>query len=118
MSRSYLWEGCTEIETETVSLKLLRSPGIDSRAKNIEQKLSLGRDYRDRNRDGIFKLLRSSAIDSMASISTIYVARAGVFKHSVGTRNPVGIGLSYQPAKLHSLAELVPWNRFLGFFKV
>ncbi len=33
-------------------------------------------------------------------------------------RNPVGIGLSYRPARLHSLAELVPWNRFLCSLKV
>ncbi len=40
--------------------------------------------------------------------------RGGIFKQSTGARNRVGIGLSYQPATLHSLAELVPWNRFLG----
>jgi hypothetical protein len=28
------------------------------------------------------------------------------------------MGLSYRPAGLHSLAEMVPWNRFLGFLKV
>jgi hypothetical protein len=38
----------------------------------------------------------------------------GIFKQSMGGRNRVGIGLSYRPARLHSLAELVPWNRFLG----
>jgi hypothetical protein len=35
---------------------------------------------------------------------------AGSFKQSVGDRNRVGIALSYRPARLHSLAELVPWN--------
>jgi hypothetical protein len=37
-----------------------------------------------------------------------------------GARNRVEIGLSYRPARLHthSLAELVPWNRFLGSLKV
>ncbi len=39
---------------------------------------------------------------------------AGIFKHSLGARNPVGTGLSYRPARLCSLAELVPWNRLLG----
>ncbi len=43
---------------------------------------------------------------------------AGIYKQSIGARNRVGIGLSYQPARLHSLAELVPWNRFLGSLKV
>jgi hypothetical protein len=32
----------------------------------------------------------------------------------MGARNRVGIGLSYRLARLHSLSELVPWNRFLG----
>jgi hypothetical protein len=33
---------------------------------------------------------------------------AGIFKQFMGARNPRGIGLSYRPAMLHSLAELVP----------
>jgi hypothetical protein len=43
---------------------------------------------------------------------------AGIFKQYMGARNRVGIGLSYLPARLNSLAELVPWNRFLGSLKV
>ncbi len=43
---------------------------------------------------------------------------AGTFKQSMGARNRVGIGLSYWPARLHSLAELVLWNRLLGSLKV
>ncbi len=39
-------------------------------------------------------------------------------KQSMGARNRVGIGLSYRPARLHRLAELIPWNRFFGFLKV
>jgi hypothetical protein len=39
---------------------------------------------------------------------------AGICEQSMGARNRVGIGLSDRPARLHSLAELVPWNRFLG----
>ncbi len=31
---------------------------------------------------------------------------AGIFKQSMGARNRVGIGLSYRPARLHSLDEL------------
>jgi hypothetical protein len=42
----------------------------------------------------------------------------GIFKQSIGARNRVGIGLSYRPARLHRLAELIPWNRFLGSLKV
>ncbi len=40
------------------------------------------------------------------------------FKHSMVARNRVEIGLSYRPARLHSLVELMPWNRFLGSLKV
>ncbi len=47
-----------------------------------------------------------------------FVLCAGIFKQSMGARNRVGIGLSYyRPARLHSLAEWVPWNRFLGSLK-
>jgi hypothetical protein len=36
-----------------------------------------------------------------------------------GARNRVGIGLSnHRPAGLHRLAELIPWDRFLGSLKV
>jgi hypothetical protein len=43
---------------------------------------------------------------------------AGISKQSKGARNRLGIGLSYRPARLHMLTELVPWNRFLGYKKV
>jgi hypothetical protein len=36
----------------------------------------------------------------------------------MGARHRVGIGLSYRPARLHRLAELMPWNRFLGSINV
>jgi len=42
---------------------------------------------------------------------------AGILKQFMGARNRVGIGLSYRPARLHSLAELVPWNRIHGLHK-
>jgi hypothetical protein len=44
--------------------------------------------------------------------------RAGIFKESMGARNRGGIGLSYRPARLHRLVELIPWNRFLGSINV
>jgi hypothetical protein len=46
----------------------------------------------------------------------MFVAR--IFKQSLGARNPVGIGLSYRPARLHSLAEMIPWSRFLSSLNV
>jgi hypothetical protein len=36
----------------------------------------------------------------------------------MGARNRVGIGLPYRPDRLHSLAELVPRNRYLESLKV
>jgi hypothetical protein len=46
------------------------------------------------------------------------VHRAGIFKQHMGARNRVGKGILYRPAGLHSLAELINWNRFLGFINV
>jgi hypothetical protein len=43
---------------------------------------------------------------------------AGILEQSMGPRKQVGIGLSYRPARLHRLAELMTWNRFLGFVNV
>jgi hypothetical protein len=42
------------------------------------------------------------------------------FSNSLWARNRIGTGLSYQPARLHSLAESVSWNwnRFMGSFKI
>jgi hypothetical protein len=40
--------------------------------------------------------------------------RAGIFKKSMGARHGVRIGLLYRPAKLHRLAEFIPWNQFRG----
>jgi hypothetical protein len=36
----------------------------------------------------------------------------------MGARRRVGIGLLYRPARLHSLAEFIPWNRFRGSIHV
>ncbi len=44
--------------------------------------------------------------------------RAGIFKQSMGARNRGGIVLSYRPARLHRLAEFIPWNRLLGSINV
>jgi hypothetical protein len=46
----------------------------------------------------------------------IHISSAGIFKQCsvwglIPSRN---IELSYRPGRLQSLAELVPWNRFLG----
>ncbi len=36
----------------------------------------------------------------------------------MGARNRVGIGLSHRHARLHRLAELIPWNQFLSSLKM
>jgi hypothetical protein len=43
--------------------------------------------------------------------------KSGIFKQSMGAMNQVGTGLLNQPARLHRLAKLTPWNRFLGYLK-
>jgi hypothetical protein len=66
------------------------------------------------NSESLFlrKLLLKSAV------SNLYESGAGIFKQSIGARNRVVIGLSYRLARQHRLAELIPWNRFLGSLKV
>jgi len=44
--------------------------------------------------------------------------RAGIFKEFIGARNGGEIGLLYRPARLHRLAEFIPWDRFLGSINV
>jgi len=39
---------------------------------------------------------------------------AGIFKKSMGLRHRGGIGFSYRPARLHRLAEFIPWNQCRG----
>jgi hypothetical protein len=58
----------------------------------------------------------TSLSDPLATTKQIRVdeACAGIFKQSMGARNRFGIGLSYRPDRLHRLAELIPWSRFLG----
>jgi hypothetical protein len=43
---------------------------------------------------------------------------SGIFKHSMGAWNRVRIGLLYRTARVQRLAELLPWNRFVGSLKV
>ncbi len=60
-------------------------------------------------------LMRHSTIFNLVNLSQY---RAGIFKKSMGARHRVRIGLSYRPARLHRLAELMPRHRFLGSIKV
>jgi hypothetical protein len=60
---------------------------------------------------GIFK--KSMWAGNRVGLS-YWPARAGTFKQSMGARNRVGIAISYRPARLLMLEELILWNRFLG----
>jgi hypothetical protein len=63
--------------------------------------------------------MRALVARTMLRICTdVDVICAGNVKQSMGARNRVGIGLSYRPARVHGLAELIPLNRFLGSLKV
>ncbi len=42
---------------------------------------------------------------------------AGILEQSMGARSRVGIGLSYQPARLHRLAESIPLESVPGLLK-
>jgi hypothetical protein len=63
----------------------------------------------------------STAVRTAAIAETLAIAgtpELEFLKKSMGARHRVGIGLSYRPAMLHRLAELMPWHRFLGSIKV
>jgi hypothetical protein len=55
-------------------------------------------------------------LSSSQFLSAIYIEenRAVIFKKSMGARHRGGIGFSYMPARLHRLAEFIPWNRYRG----
>jgi hypothetical protein len=59
----------------------------------------------------------SSGKQNISSIflhSASVLSCAGILEQSMGARNRLGIGLSYWPARLHRLVELIHWNQFLG----
>jgi hypothetical protein len=58
-------------------------------------------------------LIETKQITVQCGVGTkvsIPLYRFGIFNQSMGARKGVGRG----PARLHSLSELIPWNRFLG----
>ncbi len=61
---------------------------------------------------------RAFQIHVASNVLSWKLARAGISKESMRDRNRGGIGLSYRPARLHRLAELMPWNRFRGSINV
>ncbi len=55
--------------------------------------------------------------DSPERLTSQAKSSARILEQSMGARNRVGIGLSYRPARLRRLAELIPGIRFLGSLK-
>ncbi len=57
-----------------------------------------------------------SAVSSIVTNKILFLLsftfRAGIFKKSMGVRHRGGIGFSYRPARLHRLAEFIPWHQF------
>jgi len=49
-------------------------------------------------------------IDKSFSLFQDFQPSAGILEQSMGSRNRVRIGLSNRPARLHRLAESIPWN--------
>jgi hypothetical protein len=95
---------------ESPNLTLLWAPDIKFIASLIPE-----HNYVPPSGDGIFKNFRSPGINSKESFpSPAYKDCAGILEQSMVTRNRVGVGLSYRPARLHRLAESIPWNRFVG----
>ncbi len=43
-----------------------------------------------------------------------FFSSAGILEQSMGAGNRLGVGLSYRPARLHRLAESIPWFWFLA----
>jgi hypothetical protein len=73
----------------------------------------------------IFEFFWNPGIDSKESIPPVrqpysysVPSPPGILEHSTGAKNLVGTWLSYRRARLHSLAELIPWQRFLGSLKI
>ncbi len=54
----------------------------------------------------------------LSSVQYSKVPCTRILEQSMGARKRVRIGLSYRPARIHRLAESIPWNWFLGSLKV
>ncbi len=61
-----------------------------------------------------------TGVDSISILNlSVEMYSARILKQSMGARNRVGIGFRTGLAGYYTaLAELVPWNRFLGTLKV
>jgi hypothetical protein len=67
------------------------------------------------------RVVISALLKEMSTIvnckCTAPALRAEIFKKSMGARHRGGIGFSYWPARLHRLAEFIPWLQFRGPIK-
>ncbi len=90
-----------------VSLQRRKIRLMEGNAKCRLKKIDLERDFAK----GVY-LSEAHTTPHYTLCISEYSAR--IFKQSIGARNYVKLGLSFWPARLHRLAELIPWNRFLG----
>jgi hypothetical protein len=64
-------------------------------------------------------VLATKSLCNLCVINLSVLPCAGILEQSMGARNRVGIGLSYRPARLHRLAEMIPWiPRLLKSLKI
>jgi hypothetical protein len=72
----------------------------------------------DRGRDiPTISTLPNQTLGGFSGLSR--VNRSGISNQYKRARNPVGLGLSYRPARLHSLADwFLGIERFMGSLKV
>ncbi len=61
-----------------------------------------------------FSSLSHQQVASLSQSSCVSPVQSWIFKESMGARNRGGRWLPYRPARLHRLAEFIPWNRFRG----
>ncbi len=79
---------------------------------------NLTRRYRLHRRASMYCMKGIDRSTSLSPSPTLFSSWAGIFKQSMGARNRGGIGFLYRPARLHRLAEFIPWNQFLGSINV
>jgi hypothetical protein len=88
---------------------------VCARCHNLQQKENL---YTNIIWQSINQSSNQSDQPVYQSVIILSGTSAGILEQLIGARNRVGVGLSYRPARLQRLAELILWNRFLGSLKV
>ena len=80
--------------------------------------MSMGERRSERGKCCPVRYLPGAGVERMHALPLTRIQSWNFKKKSMRARHQVGIGLSYRPARLHRLAELMPWNRFVGSINV